>query len=81
MMAWFRGDGWGWCGLIFNGVAMAVFWGAVFIAILLAAHILTRERSNASAMTVTGSTRAEGVSPVRFSPGEIDDDEFYRRLM
>jgi putative membrane protein len=81
MMTWFGGDGWGWCGLIFNGLAMAVFWGAVFTAILLAVHFLTRGRSNPSATTVTGSTRAEAVSPARFARGEMDDDEFYRRLM
>jgi hypothetical protein len=32
-------------------------------------------------MTVTGSTRAEAVSPVRFPRSEMDNDEFYRRLM
>jgi uncharacterized membrane protein len=78
MMTWFGGDGWGWCGLIFNMLAMAVFWGA---AIVLAVHFLTRERSNPSAMTVTGSTRAEAVSPVRFARSEMDNDQFYRRLM
>jgi putative membrane protein len=81
MMTWFGGDGWGWCGLIVNGLAMAVFWGAVFTAILLAAHFLTRGRSNPPAMTVTGSTRAEGVSAARFARGEMDNDEYYRRLM
>lgn len=77
-MTWFGGDGWGWCGLVFNVLVMAVFWGA---AIVLGVHLLTRERSNPSAMTVTGSTRAEAVSPVRFARGEMDNDEFYRRLM
>jgi putative membrane protein len=81
MMTLFGPHVWGWCGLIFNGLAMAVFWGAVFTAILLAVHVLTRERSNPSAMTVAGSTRAEGVSPARVSRGEMDDDDFYRRLM
>jgi putative membrane protein len=81
MMTWFGGDGWGWCGLIFNGLAMAVFWGAVFTAILLAVHLLSRERSNPSAMTVAGSTRAQGVSPARVARGEMDNDDFYRRLM
>lgn len=80
-MTWFGGDGWGWCGSIFNGLAMAVFWGAVFTATLLAVHFLTSERSNSSAMTVTGSPRAEDVSPVGFVRGETHDDEFYRRLM
>ena len=66
-MTWFGGDGWGWCGLIFNVLAMAVFWGA---AIVLAVHFLTRERRDLSAMTVAGSTRTEAVSPVRLRRGE-----------
>jgi uncharacterized membrane protein len=81
MMRWFGGDGWGWCGLIFNGLAMAVFWGAVFTAILLTVHLLSRERSNTSAMTVAGSTPAEGVTPARVTRGEMGNDDFYRRLM
>jgi putative membrane protein len=81
MVRWFGGDGWGWCGLIFNGLAMAVFWGAVFTAILLAVHLLSRERNNPSAMAVAGSIRAQGVSPARVAGGEMDNDDFYRRLM
>jgi putative membrane protein len=81
MMTWFGEHGMGWCGLIFNGLTMAVFWIAVFTAILLAAHFLTRGRSNPPAVTVAGSTRAEGVAPIRPERGETDDDEFYRRLM
>jgi hypothetical protein len=40
---------------------------SVFTGILLAVHFLIRERSNPSAMTVTGSTRAEGMSAARFA--------------
>lgn len=80
-MTWYGADGWGWCGSIFNVLVMAVFWGAVFIAILLAVHFLVRGRSNPSVMTVTGSTQAEAVPAVRFARGEMDDEEFYRRLM
>lgn len=50
---WFGVNGWGWCGLIVNMQAMAVFWGAVFTAILLAVHLLIRGRSNPSATTVS----------------------------
>lgn len=80
-MTWFGGDGWGWCGLIFNGLAMAVFWGAAFTAILLAVHLLSRERSNSPAMTVAGSTRAGGGPPAGFARADMNDDEFHRRLM
>jgi putative membrane protein len=81
MMMWHGGDGWGWCGWIFNGFAMAVFWGAVFTAILLAVHLLSRERRNPSTMAVAGTTAAQGVPPGRVAGGEMGNEDFYRRLM
>jgi hypothetical protein len=80
-MTWFGVDGWGWCGSVFNAFATAVFWGAVFTAILLAVHLLLSRRSNPSAVAVTGSDRVEGGSPLRFSRGESGNDDFYRRIM
>jgi uncharacterized membrane protein len=80
-MTWFGGDGWGWCGTVFNAFATAMFWGAVFIAILLAVHVLIKVRSNPPAVVVTGSNRVEGGPPVRYSRGGIGNDDFYRRLM
>jgi uncharacterized membrane protein len=80
-MTWFGGDGWGWCGSVFNAFATAVFWGAALTAILLAVHLLIRGRSNPPAVAVTGSNRAEVGSPVRFARGEMDNDDLHRRLM
>jgi uncharacterized membrane protein len=80
-MTWYGRGGWGWCGSVFNDLAMAVFWGAVVIAVLLAVHYLITRRSNPSLMTVTGTTGAEGAPAVRPARGEMDNDEFYRRLM
>lgn len=80
-MTWFGGDGWGWCGSVFNAFATAVFWGAVLTAIVLAIHFLMKGRSNPSAVAVTGSDRIEGGSPARFSRDEIGNDDLHRRLM
>jgi uncharacterized membrane protein len=80
-MMWFGGNGWGSCGLIVNALAMAVFWGAVLTASLLAVHLLSSGRSNPPAMAVSGSTRAEGLSSAQFARTETDNDEFHKRLM
>jgi uncharacterized membrane protein len=77
-MTWSGGDGWGWCGLIFNVLVIAAFWGAT---IVLAAHFVIRERRNLPATALVGSSRAEGVAAARFARDETDDDDFYRRLM
>jgi putative membrane protein len=79
-MTWYGRDGWGSCGSVFNDLAMAVFWGAVVTAILLAVHYLITRRSNQLLMT-TGTTGAEGAAAVSPARGEMDNDEFYRRLM
>ena len=79
-MMWYSGHSWGSCGLIVNVPAMVLFWAVVFTTLVLAAHLLRRERTNSSAMTVGGPTRAKGVAaqPVRT---ETDNDEFHCRLM
>jgi uncharacterized membrane protein len=81
MMTWYGAHGWGWCGSIFSMFGMAVLWVVVVGATVLAIHFLIRGRSNPSVMTVTRSTRDEGLPPVRFVRGDMDDDKFYRRLM
>jgi uncharacterized membrane protein len=77
MMMWYGGDGWGWCALIVNVLAVVVFLGVIIAAIVLA--VRSAERSDVSAMGDTGSARAPEESPgVR---GDMGDDDFYRRLM
>jgi uncharacterized membrane protein len=79
MMMWYGGDGWGWCALIVNVLAVVVFLGVIIAAIVLA--VRSAERSDVSATGDTGSARAPEVLAARGAQGDMGDDEFYRRLM
>ena len=80
-MMWFHGTGWNWAGCIQGGLVMAVLWGTVITAIILAVGFLTRQRSDPPAPTRTGSVRPEGAVAARTSRSEMDNDEWHRRLM
>jgi uncharacterized membrane protein len=78
-MMWYGGDGWAWCALIVNVLAVVVFLGVIIAAIVLA--VRTAERTDVSAMGDTGSARALEVPAARGARGDMGDDDFYRRLM
>jgi uncharacterized membrane protein len=80
MMMWYGGDFWGWCGVIVNVVAVAVFLGAIIAAIAVAARLGSGGRSDLSAARDSGSIRAEALA-ARGARGGMDNDEFHRRLM
>jgi uncharacterized membrane protein len=80
-MMWFHGIAWSWAGCTQQVLVMAVLWGTVITAIILAVGFLTRQRSDPLASRDTGSTRIEYVSAEGSARrGEIDD-EWHRRLM
>ncbi|WP_030843854.1 SHOCT domain-containing protein [Streptomyces sp. NRRL F-4474] len=76
MMFWFDHDvsGWGWFAM---SVGMILFWALIVTAAVLLLRVLSR---------ATGPTRASaGTSPEqllagRFARGEIDEEEYRRRL-
>ncbi len=72
MMYW-DGDwnGWAW---FFMGLSMLVFWALVGVAIWLA----VRGFSNTS--SADSSPTAEETLKRRYAAGELDDEEFTRRL-
>jgi hypothetical protein len=78
---WYGGDGWGWCAVIVNVVAVVVFSGAIIAAIVLAVRSRSGGRSDLSAPRDGGSTGAEGVLAAPGARGEMGNDDFYRRLM
>lgn len=80
-MPWYGGNGWGWCSMAANIPAMVLLWVAVFTAIILAVRLASRRPSDPPGPTNAGSTRAEGVVAAPHVRGEIDNDEFFRRLM
>jgi putative membrane protein len=78
---WIWHDGWGWGGWILMALAMIVFWAVVISSVVLAVRYPTSD-SGRSAGPQPGPTanRAEDVLAERYARGEIDDDEYGRRL-
>jgi len=75
---WMWHGGMGWGGWILITLMMVVFWAAVMTAIVLAVrHLSGGHRAQAGG---SSSRSAEDVLAERYARGEIDDDEFRRRL-
>lgn len=70
-MMW-NGD-WSWGAWIAMTVGMLVFWGLV-------AWVVVSVVRSASSSTGAGATDAEAILAERFARGEIDPDEYQRRL-
>ena len=71
--------GWGWGGWILMTLAMVVLLGLVITGIVLGVRYLadgTSQRNRATSET----NRVEDVLAERFARGEIDEDEFRRRM-
>ncbi|MEV1042688.1 MULTISPECIES: hypothetical protein [unclassified Streptomyces] len=83
-MMWYDG-GWGWSGWFFMTVVMVVFWSLLIVGIVALTHYLTnthrgRQSDPTSGDAAWGSRRAEDLLAERFARGEIDEDEYKRRL-
>ena len=76
------GDGWGWGGWLAM-CTMVLFWAALITAVVVAIRYLSqsqpRGRTPTPALT-EGRTDAENVLAGRFARGEIDEDEYRRRV-
>jgi putative membrane protein len=79
---WWYGDGggWGWPGWILMGVGMVAFWAVVITLVILAVRHLSTDRVIRPAPLASESRRAEDMLAERYAQGEIDDDEYRRRL-
>ncbi|MEU6973769.1 SHOCT domain-containing protein [Kitasatospora aureofaciens] len=84
-MMWY--GGWGWGGMLFMGVVMVLFWALVIAVVVALFHYLPGARRGeragppaSSGERGWGSGRAEDVLAERFARGEIDEDEYKRRL-
>lgn len=73
-------DGWGWGGWVLMTLVMVLFWAAVITAIVLAVRYITGG-SHRTAGNFGSGRAAEDVLAERFARGEIDDDEYRRRMM
>ncbi|WP_156750675.1 SHOCT domain-containing protein [Mycobacterium sp. 852013-50091_SCH5140682] len=72
---WYGG---GWGGWIMMTVVMVLFWGGLITTIVLAGRTLGVESRNRSGPN--RSPRADDLLTERFARGEIDEEEFRRRM-
>ncbi|MFF2511282.1 SHOCT domain-containing protein [Streptomyces sp. NPDC058086] len=87
-MMWYDGGwGWGWGGWFFMAIFMVLFWALVIAGIVALVRYLTGSRHghqagppSSSGEPGWGSRRAEELLAERFARGEIDEDEYKRRL-
>jgi putative membrane protein len=77
---WMWGNGWGGAGWVVMGGVMVLFWAAVITAIVFAIRYAGGSRDTASGPPNYGPSRPEEVLAERFARGEIDADEYRRRV-
>ncbi|WP_335940237.1 SHOCT domain-containing protein [Streptomyces sp. PTD5-9] len=82
---WYDG-GWGW-GWVVMAVIMVLFWVLLIAGVIALAHYLTRGHRGRQpglppppGQPVWGGGRAEDLLAERFARGEIDEEEYKRRL-
>jgi uncharacterized membrane protein/Zn-dependent protease with chaperone function len=72
---------WGWGSWILTTFATVVFWALVITAVvLLARYLLSLSQRTTGTTHATGASDAEQVLAERYARGDIDDDEYKRRL-
>ena len=69
-------SGWGWA---LMGVSTLIFWGLIIAGIVVLVRYLSRSEQRSD---ISSADRAnpEQVLAERFARGEIDEEEYYRRL-
>jgi uncharacterized membrane protein/Zn-dependent protease with chaperone function len=72
---------WGWGSWVLTTGATIVFWALVITAVVLVArYLLSLSQRPAGTTRAAGPSHAEQVLAERYARGEIDDDEYRRRL-
>jgi uncharacterized membrane protein/Zn-dependent protease with chaperone function len=72
---------WGWGSWILTTGTTIVFWALVITAVvLLARYLLSLSQRPTGTTRAAGASNAEQVLAERYARGEIDDDEYQRRL-
>ena len=74
-----NGGGWGWGGLVMYSVLAAVL-VAVVVVVAFAIRNLVRSGSQHKGASSSVATGPEDTLAHRFARGEIDDDEYRRRI-
>ncbi|MDH6244050.1 SHOCT domain-containing protein [Mycobacterium sp. OTB74] len=76
-MMWYGG---GWGGWIMMTVTMVLFWGGLIVAAVWGIRALSGSGSGRDQVSAPAAPRAEDVLAQRFARGEIDEEEFQRRM-
>jgi uncharacterized membrane protein/Zn-dependent protease with chaperone function len=72
---------WGWGSWILTTLTTVVFWALVITAVvLLVRYLLSLSQRTAGTTHAAGASNAEQVLAERYARGDIDDDEYKRRL-
>lgn len=77
MMYWYS-NGMGDWGYVLMALSMLLFWGLIIGAIVALARYLGGARPTGQAQTT--QNRPEGILAERFARGEIDEEEYRRRI-
>ncbi|MFZ0832267.1 MAG: SHOCT domain-containing protein [Mycobacterium sp.] len=77
---WMWNHGWGWGGWIVMTVVMVLLLAAVITAIVLAVRYLAGPPPTTGAPTGYRPSHPEDVLAERFARGDIDEDEYRRRM-
>lgn len=77
MMYWYGNgmNGWAYAAM---GVGQLLFWGLLFVGMALLVRHLTHHHHNTA--TLPGPPTPEQLLAARFARGEIDEEEYRRRL-
>ena len=77
MMMWYGGNG-GWAGWLLMTIAMVLFWALIITAVVLIVRYLISQRLTGT--SAVSARTPEEVLAERYARGEIDDNEYQRRL-
>ena len=78
-MMWYGDDMSGW-GYVVMAISMVLFWGLVIAGIVVLVRYVTRTQEPRGGRPADRSPSAEQVLAERFARGEIDEEEYRRRL-
>jgi putative membrane protein len=72
-------DGWGWGGWILMALVMIAFWALLITAVVLGVRYVAGGAGQRNP-SLSQTNRAEDVLAERFARGDIDEEEFRRRM-
>ncbi|OBI89406.1 hypothetical protein [Mycobacterium sp. 1245805.9] len=77
MTMWHGGSGWGWCDTFAHFPWMATLWAVALTGVALAIGFAIGQRSDPAGV----GAQPKGAVATRISRDDVDNDDFWRRLM